>query len=98
MSLLRDKFISFLQLKGFTKATVRNYIQSIKQFQDWLGKSPVHVTRESAHRYLDYLKNDKKLAPRTMNIHIYALKRFCDFFLPQSDVMSPFSRMRTPKY
>jgi len=48
MSLLRDKFISFLQLKGFTKATVRNYIQSIKQFQDWLGKSPVHVTRESA--------------------------------------------------
>ena len=98
MSLLRDKFISFLQLKGFTKATVRNYIQSIKQFQDWLGKSPVHITRDIAHRYLDYLKNGKKLAPRTMNIHIYALKRFCDFFLPQSDVMSPFSRMRTPKY
>jgi len=98
MSLLRDKFISFLQLKGFTKATVRNYIQSIKQFQDWLGRSPVHVTRETAHRYLDYLKNGKKLAPRTMNIHIYALKRFCDFFLPESDVMSPFSRMRTPKY
>jgi site-specific recombinase XerD len=98
MSLLRDKFISFLQLKGFTKATVRNYIQSIKQFQDWFEKSPVHVTRETAHRYLDYLKNDKKLAPRTMNIHIYALKRFCDFFLPESDVMAPFSRMRTPKY
>jgi len=98
MPLLREKFISFLQLKGFTKATVRNYIQSIKQFQDWLCKSPVHVTRESAHRYLDYLKNGKKLAPRTMNIHIYALKRFCDFFLPQSDIMAPFSRMRTPKY
>jgi SOS response regulatory protein OraA/RecX len=38
-----DKFISFLQLKGFTKATIRNYIQSIKRFQDWLGKSSVHV-------------------------------------------------------
>ena len=98
MSLLRDKFISFLQLKGFTKATVRNYIQSIKQFQDWLGTSPVHVTRDSAHRYLDYLKNGKKLAPRTMNIHIYSLKRFCDFFLPESNIMGPFSRMRTPKY
>jgi integrase/recombinase XerD len=98
MSLLRDKFISYLQLKGFTKATVRNYLQSVKQFQDWLGKSPVHVCRESAHRYLDYLKNGKKLAPRTMNIHIYALKRFCDFFLPESDIMDPFSRMRTPKY
>lgn len=98
MSLLREKFISFLQLKGFTKATVRNYIQSIKQFQDWLGKSPVHVTQECAHQYLDFLKNGKKLAPRTMNIHIYALKRFCDFFLPQHDIMAPFSRMRTPKY
>jgi integrase/recombinase XerD len=98
MSLLRDKFVSFLQLKGFTKATVRNYIQSIKQFQDWFGKSPVHVTRDCAHQYLDYLKNGKKLAPRTMNIHIYALKRFCDFFLPESNIMAPFSRMRTPKY
>ena len=71
MSLLRDKFISFLQLKGFTKATVRNYIQAIKQFQDWFGKSPVHVTRETAPRYLDYLKNGKNPAPRTMNINIW---------------------------
>lgn len=98
MSPLREKFVSFLELRGFTKATVRNYIQSIKQFQDWLGKSPVHITRESAHCYLDYLKNVKKLAPRTMNIHIYALKRFCDFFLPGSGIMDPFTRMRTPKY
>lgn len=81
MSLLREKFVSFLQLRGFTKATVRNYVQAVKQFQDWLGKSPVHVTRESAHCYLNYLKNGKRLAPRTMNIHIYALKRFCDFSL-----------------
>lgn len=98
MSPLRSRFVSFLQLRGFTPATVRNYVQAISQFQDWLKKSPVHMTRESAHAYLDYLRNVKKLAPRTMNIHIYALKRFCDFFLPESDIMVPFRRMRTPHY
>jgi site-specific recombinase XerD len=98
MSPLRAQFVSFLELRGFTKATVRNYVQAVKQFQDWLGKSPVHMTRDSAHRYLDYLKNVKKLAPRTMNIHIYALKRFCDFFLPDSGIMEPFTRMHTPRY
>lgn len=98
MSPLRSRFVSYLEMRGFTRATVRNYVQAICQYQKWLGKSPLHTTRESARRYLDFLKNGKKLAPRTINIHIYALKRFCDFFLPHSDAMIPFTRMRTPKY
>lgn len=98
MSSLREKFVSFLQLRGFTKATVRNYLQAMRQFQNWLGKSPIHMTKESARQYLDYLKNVKRLAPRTINIHIYALKRFCDYFLPETGIMEPFMRMHTPKY
>ena len=98
MSPLREKFVSYLQLRGYTKATVRNYVDPVAQFQKWLGKSPIHMSTESVRQYLTYLRNTRKLAPRTMNIHIYALKAFCEFFLPESQIMAPFRRMRTPKH
>ena len=47
MSPLRSKFISYLQLRGFTDATSRNYVQS----------SPEALEGQSARKYLDYLKN-----------------------------------------
>lgn len=37
MSPLRSRFVDFLELRGFTKATVRNYVQAVKQFSEWLG-------------------------------------------------------------
>ena len=98
MTPLREKFVSYLQLRGYTKATIKNYINPVAHFQKWSGKSPIHMTTESVRQYLSYLRNTRKLAARTMNIHIYALKAFCEFFLPESDIMAPFKRMRTPKH
>jgi integrase/recombinase XerD len=98
MSPLRARFIQFLQLRGFTQATIDNYVQGVKQFQDWFGRSPIRMTKDTVRDYLCYLRNDKKLAPRTINIHFYALKGFCEFFLPRSGIMEPFRRMRTPEY
>jgi site-specific recombinase XerD len=98
MSPLRSRFVSFLELRGYTVKTVRNYVQSVSQFQKWLGKSPIHMCTETVREYLHRLKNVKKLAPRTINIHLYALKAFCEFFLPESGIMVPFRRMKTPKY
>lgn len=98
MSALRDRFVSYLELRGFTKATIRNYVDPVAHFQRWFGKSPIHMSTESVRQYLDYLRNERKLAPRSINIHIYALKAFCEFFLPESGIMAPFKRMRTPKH
>ena len=48
---LRARFISRLEERGFTQCTVRNYVQCVKQYQDWSGSSPVHMNRDSVHRY-----------------------------------------------
>ena len=96
MSTLRTDFINFLELRGYSEKTRRNYIQGIKQFQDWLGKSPVHMNTETVRLYLLYLKREKKLAPRSINVHLYSLKAFNEFYLPESDIMSEFKRLRTP--
>lgn len=97
-SKLRARFISRLEERGFTQRTVRNYVQCVKQYQDWARSSPVHMSRDSVHRYLAFLRNEKKLAARTINIHLYALKGFCEFFLPDAGIMEPFKRMRTPRH
>ena len=76
MSPLRSHYIDFLQLRGYSDKTVRNYVQSMKQFQDWSGKSPIHMSTDSVRQYLIFLKRNKKLAARTINIHLYALKTF----------------------
>ena len=96
MSPLRSHYIDFLQLRGYSDKTVRNYVQSMKQFQDWLGKSPIHMSTDTVRQYLIFLKRNKKLAARTINIHLYALKTFNEFFLPESAIMTPFKRLKTP--
>ena len=98
MSPLRAKFVQFLELRGFTQATIRNYVQVVKQFQDWLGCSPLKMTSDNVREYLIFLKHKKKLAPRTINLHLHALRSFCECMLPGSAVMSPFKRMRVPKH
>jgi len=93
---LRTDFINFLELRGYSEKTRRNYLATIKQFQTWLGKSPVYMTTETVRNYLLYLKRDKKLAPRSINVQLYSLRAFCEFYLPESNMMSEFRRLPTP--
>jgi site-specific recombinase XerD len=96
MSPLRARFIGYLELKGFSPKTVRNYVQVVKQFTGHIGKSPVQMTRTDVENYLLHLKRVKKLEARTINLHFYGLRSFCAFMLPDSDIMKPFGRMREP--
>ena len=96
MTVLRSKFIAFLDLLNYSKATVRNYVQVIKQLATFIGHSPVKLTQDDIRNYLLHLKRVKKLEARTINLHLYAIRSFCQFMLPDTDIMRPFTRMREP--
>jgi integrase/recombinase XerD len=96
MTELRSRFIAFLELKNYSKSTVRNYVQVVKQFSEFIGHSPVKLTQDEIRNYLLHLKRVKKLEPKTINLHLYAIKSFCQFMLPETDIMRPFTRMREP--
>ena len=98
MTALRSKFIEFLELRGYAKATVNNYVDAVVHFTRWLRVSPLAITTDKAREYLIYLKRERKLAPRSLNIHLYGLRSFCECMLPDSDIMKPFKRRRTPKH
>jgi len=96
MTVLRSKFIAFLELKNYSKRTIGSYVQVIKQFSGFIGHSPVKLTQNDTRNYLLDLKRVKKLEARTINQHLYAIKSFCQFMLPDTDIMRPFTRMREP--
>jgi integrase/recombinase XerD len=98
MTPLRARFIAHLELKGYAAKTRRNYLDPVIQFSRWLKRSPDTLTKDDIQRYLLYLKRERKLAIRTLNIHIYALKAFCNFILPEADIMAPYSRLKEPKH
>jgi site-specific recombinase XerD len=96
MTELRSRYIAFLELKNYSKSTVRNYVQVVKQFSAFIGHSPAKLTQDDIRNYLLHLKRVKKLEPKTINLHLYAIKSFCNFMVPDTDIMRPFTRMREP--
>jgi site-specific recombinase XerD len=96
MTELRSKFIAFLELKNYSKRTVGNYVHVVKQFSVFIGHSPAKLTQDDIRNYLLHLKRVKKLEAKTINLHLYAIKSFCQFMLPDTDIMRPFTRMREP--
>jgi integrase/recombinase XerD len=97
MTKLRADFIAAVELRGYTPHTVKNYVQAVKQFTVFLKRSPVTLTQVDVRNYLLYLKRVKKLQARTINLHIYAIKAFCDFILSDTETMKPFGRMKEPQ-
>lgn len=98
MTELRSKFIGYLELKGYSSATIRNYVQVIVQFSRFIKHSPVKLTREEITNYLLTLKRVNKLQVRTLNLHMYGIRSFCNFLLPDADIMRSFTRMREPEH
>lgn len=96
MTKLRLRFIAFLELKNYSKRTVNSYVQVVRKFSEFIGRSPDTLTQDDIRNYLLHLKRVKKLEPKTINLHLYAIKSFCQFMLPDTDIMRPFSRMREP--
>ena len=96
MTELRSRYIAFLELKNYSKKTITSYVHVIKKFSEFLGHSPARLTQDNIRNYLLHLKRVKKLEPKTINQHLYGIKSFCRFMIPDTDIMRPFSRMREP--
>jgi site-specific recombinase XerD len=96
MTELRQKFITGLQLKGYTPPTVRNYVDCVSRYSRHYGKSPLQLDNGDARAFLLHLRNVRKYAPKTINLYLYSLKCFYGMFLPGKNVMEGIPRMKEP--
>jgi len=63
MSELRDRFVEALELKGHRKRTIRNYVQVVKQFSEFIKCSPVKMARAQTNSHAAAPSSIKNLPP-----------------------------------
>ncbi|MEN9655773.1 MAG: hypothetical protein RL311_699 [Bacteroidota bacterium] len=71
-----EKFIKYLELKGYKSSTIKNATKVLKEYKQFIKTQP-------DENYLNYLKErqsknhpNQKLSLQTLNCHIYCLKLY----------------------
>lgn len=76
MSVLRQKMIEDMQLKGLAVRTQEAYVGAVLQLSRHLKKSPDRIDEEELREYFLYLKNEKQVAGSTFSIALCGIKFF----------------------
>jgi len=97
MTSLRADFIGRLQLKGFSQRTITNYVAAVAAVSAFHRRSPLTLSQDDVRKFYLHEINNKKSAPRTVNLHMAALKTFFNLMAPNSKVMEGVTRLKCPK-
>jgi site-specific recombinase XerD len=72
----RERMSEDMRLRDFRPRTQEGYLLAVRQFMDRVAREPETITDEDVRAYFLYLREDKKLAPSTINIAVHALRFF----------------------
>jgi len=97
MTSLRADFIGRLQLKGLSKKTITNYVDAVAALSAFHKRSPLELSKDDIRKFYLHEINDKKMAARTINLHMAALKTFYNLMAPDSTVMNGISKLKCPQ-
>ena len=76
MSVLRERMIEDMQLRGLAARTQESYLQSVRQLAAHYHKPPDQINDEELRQYFLYLKNDRQVSRSTCTIALCGIKFF----------------------
>ena len=81
---LLARFEEYLVKLGFAPATVVNYLADMRGVARWClelgqGCSLLNLTAGDVRAYCQYSRGERGLSPATVNRHLQAIRKFCDF-------------------
>jgi integrase/recombinase XerD len=76
MGELKDQMIKMMELKNFSRKTIKCYLMYMKEYVRYYRKAPDKMGEEEIVNYLYYLKNEKKASYSGINLAYSALKYF----------------------
>lgn len=94
MTVLRQKMIEDMQLRGFALRTQEAYLLAVRQLARYYNKSPDLITEEELREYFLYLKNVKHAARNTCTIALCGIKFFFQHTLARA--WKTFDFLRPP--
>ena len=77
---LIDGYRRFLRRRNYSKHTVKNYINILGHFSNWLRIPIEQVTAKQTDAYMDYLLRNRK-KPKTINCHFGCIRAFYDYLI-----------------
>jgi site-specific recombinase XerD len=97
MGALREQLIRELQLRRYSPATQRNYVYAVRGLAAYFRTAPDQLSARQVQDYVLYLMQERKLAWRTVNCNVAALKFFYGQTLKRSDIVLSIPQRRTPR-
>lgn len=76
MTHLRKIMLEELQRRNYSPTTVGYYVRAVERFAKHFGKPPDQLQQEHLREYQAYLLRGSKLKPRTVKLHVSALRFF----------------------
>jgi len=100
MTILRQKMIEDMQLRGLAENTQRTYLWGVRQLAEHYGKSPDKISEEELRQYFLYLKNTKDITRGTYGVAMSGIKFLYRHTLhrawPLLDLVRPVRDKRLP--
>lgn len=90
---LKDELVQ----RNFSKRTIRNYLAAVVSFSKWYGSGLDTADEDSVRRYARWLSEERKFAPRTINLILAALDFFFTISLGKYHVTHSIPRMKMPR-
>ena len=76
MTHLRRAMLEELHRRNYAASTIAYYIRHVEQFARFFKRSPDRLTPAHLRTYQAYLLRERKLAPRTVRLHVCAIRFF----------------------
>jgi len=85
-----------LTLRNYSHRTIRNYCDIVSTYFDWLNDSS-EPEDMAIKQYILYLKDTKRLSPKTINLHLAALRFYYTEILKKLIPLENVPRMKVSK-
>jgi len=92
-----ENFVSWMELRGYSPGTIRQYFYDAKRFLRWLKKDPTKVGEQEISEYLLKIKSERVLSNSTMLRRIASLRTFYEFLVDQGMMETNPVTIRRPR-
>jgi site-specific recombinase XerD len=75
----KNGFIAYLESKGFAINTIKNAVKYTEQFFTHIQKEDIQITKPDILKFLEYLKNSRKIQNAYRRHYLDALKHYFTF-------------------
>jgi len=95
------RYRRFLKRRNCSAHTVKNYINILGHFTDWMQVPIEEVTTKKTDAYMDHLLR-RRMKPKTINCHLGCIHAFYDYLIedekmPLSNPVKRHYRLRLPR-